>query len=144
MDAATREAAAGAATGRRRSGCWQIQRQPSASLGRTNFRVVEIGTLVHRFHPLSFCRPGGMGLTALALASMRAMAASVGCFPKRRQGINMKRLIKRFGELLNDQTGGEVIEYVLIAALISVAAITLIAWVGTKVAAKWTSVKSSL
>jgi Flp pilus assembly pilin Flp len=45
---------------------------------------------------------------------------------------------------LNDQTGGEVIEYVLIAALISVAAITLIAWVGTKVAAKWTSVKSSL
>ena len=56
----------------------------------------------------------------------------------------MKKLHKLLAELLNDQAGGEVLEYVLIAGRISVAAITPIAWVGTKVAAKWTSVNSSL
>lgn len=56
----------------------------------------------------------------------------------------MKQLIPWFEELLNDEAGGEVLEYVFVAALISVAAIAVIASIGTKVAAKWTSVNSSL
>jgi Flp pilus assembly pilin Flp len=43
-----------------------------------------------------------------------------------------------------DDRGGEVIEYVLIAGLIIVAAISMIAAVGTKVLARWTSVNSSM
>ena len=46
--------------------------------------------------------------------------------------------------LLRDQTGGEVLEYALIAGLIVVAAIAVIGAVGTKVVARWTSVDSSL
>ena len=46
--------------------------------------------------------------------------------------------------LLTDETGGEVLEYVLIAGLIAVAAIAMIAAVGTKVLARWTSVNSTL
>ncbi|MGA3065909.1 MAG: Flp family type IVb pilin [Tepidisphaeraceae bacterium] len=43
----------------------------------------------------------------------------------------------------NDQ-GGEVLEYALVAGLIVVAAIVIIASVGTKVAARWSSLNSSL
>jgi Flp pilus assembly pilin Flp len=49
-----------------------------------------------------------------------------------------------FCRLVLDETGGEVIEYVLIAGLIIVATITTIAGVGTKVLARWTSVNSSM
>ena len=49
-----------------------------------------------------------------------------------------------FHRLVVDETGGEVIEYVLIAGLIIVATITTIAAVGTKVLARWTSVNSSM
>ena len=47
-------------------------------------------------------------------------------------------------ELLHDESGGETIEYALIAGLIIVAAITIISTVGNKVLARWTSVNSSL
>jgi Flp pilus assembly pilin Flp len=53
----------------------------------------------------------------------------------------MKRLITR---LCADQRGGEVLEYALIAGLIVVAAIAVIGAVGTKVAARWTSLDSSM
>ena len=46
--------------------------------------------------------------------------------------------------LLRDESGGEVIEYVLIAGLIIVATITTIAAFGTKVLARWTSVNASM
>jgi Flp pilus assembly pilin Flp len=47
-------------------------------------------------------------------------------------------------KLLMDDSGGEVLEYALIAGLIIVAAIGLVAAVGNKVVARWTSVNSSL
>ena len=47
-------------------------------------------------------------------------------------------------KLLNDEQGGEVLEYALIAGLIVVAAIAVIGAVGTKVLARWTSLNSSL
>jgi Flp pilus assembly pilin Flp len=46
--------------------------------------------------------------------------------------------------LFRDESGGEVIEYVLIAGLIIVATITTIAAMGTKVMARWTSVNASM
>jgi pilus assembly protein Flp/PilA len=53
----------------------------------------------------------------------------------------MKNLLSR---LWNDERGGEVLEYALIAGLIVVAAIAVIGAVGTKVVARWTSLESSM
>jgi Flp pilus assembly pilin Flp len=47
-------------------------------------------------------------------------------------------------KLFYDETGGEVLEYALIAGLIVVAAIAVIGAVGGKVVAKWTSLNSKL
>ena len=55
--------------------------------------------------------------------------------------MNLKKL---FARLLHDETGGEVLEYALIAGLIVVAAIAAIKSVGTKVLARWTSLNSSM
>jgi pilus assembly protein Flp/PilA len=49
--------------------------------------------------------------------------------------------IRRF---LADETGGEVLEYALIAGLIVVAAIAVIGKVGGKVLARWNSLNSSM
>ena len=49
-----------------------------------------------------------------------------------------------FKQLISDEQGGEVLEYVLIAGLIIVTAITLITSVGTKVLARWSSANASL
>jgi pilus assembly protein Flp/PilA len=49
-----------------------------------------------------------------------------------------------FRRLIADETGGEVLEYALIAGLIVVAAIAVIGTVGTKVLARWTSLDSSM
>jgi Flp pilus assembly pilin Flp len=46
--------------------------------------------------------------------------------------------------LVSDESGGEVLEYALIAGLIVVAAIAVITSVGTKVLARWTSLNASL
>lgn len=56
----------------------------------------------------------------------------------------MRRIYKAVRNFCSDQKGGEVIEYVLIAGLIVVAAIAVIAAVGTKVLARWQSLDSSL
>jgi pilus assembly protein Flp/PilA len=46
--------------------------------------------------------------------------------------------------VLKDESGGEVLEYALIAGLIVVGSIAMIAKVGTKVMARWGSLNSSL
>lgn len=46
-------------------------------------------------------------------------------------------------KIIRDENGGEVLEYALIAGLIVVAAIAVIASVGTKVLARWNSLNSS-
>jgi len=51
---------------------------------------------------------------------------------------------KNLAKLLKDETGGEVLEYALIAGLIVVAAIAVIGAVGTKVVARWSSLDSSM
>jgi Flp pilus assembly pilin Flp len=56
----------------------------------------------------------------------------------------MRAVMNRFKEIIRDEEGGEIIEYVLIAGLIIVAAISVVGAFGTKVVAKWTSVNSSL
>ena len=52
--------------------------------------------------------------------------------------------MKLIVSLIRDDRGGEVMEYVLIAGLIIVAAIAVVAAVGTKVLARWTTVNGSL
>ena len=47
-------------------------------------------------------------------------------------------------KLIEDQSGGEVMEYALIAGLIIVASIAIIASVGNKTLARWTSLNSTL
>jgi pilus assembly protein Flp/PilA len=56
----------------------------------------------------------------------------------------MKSLLNIARRLARDEQGGEVLEYALIAGLIVVAAIAVIASVGTKVLGRWTSVDSSI
>jgi Flp pilus assembly pilin Flp len=53
----------------------------------------------------------------------------------------MKKLLVK---LVKDETGGEVLEYALIAGLIVVAAIAVIGTVGQKVVARWQSVANGL
>jgi Flp pilus assembly pilin Flp len=55
----------------------------------------------------------------------------------------MRAFSKRFMNFLADDSGGEVLEYALIAGLIVVAAIAAIAVVGGKVLANWNSLSGS-
>jgi Flp pilus assembly pilin Flp len=55
-----------------------------------------------------------------------------------------QRGTRMFFRFLRDDSGGEVLEYALIAGLIVVAAITTIAAVGTAVSARWSSLNSSM
>ena len=48
------------------------------------------------------------------------------------------------GRVLRDDSGGEVLEYALIAGLIVIAAIATIGKVGGKVLARWNSLNSSM
>ena len=59
---------------------------------------------------------------------------------------NAKRWIKpaSIRHFLQDEHGGEVLEYALIAGLIIVAAISAITSVGVKVLARWNSLKNSI
>jgi len=54
------------------------------------------------------------------------------------------RALRKMARDLSDEQGGEVMEYVLIAGLISVCAIAVITTIGTKVLARWTSINSSM
>ncbi len=56
----------------------------------------------------------------------------------------LRKLSAFANRLCQDEAGGEVIEYVLIAGLIIVATIAAIASFGTKVLARWTSVSDSM
>ena len=56
----------------------------------------------------------------------------------------LKNLKTLTGRLLADESGGEVLEYALIAGLVVIAAIAVIGAVGTKVLARWTSVNDSM
>ena len=47
-------------------------------------------------------------------------------------------------KFIRDESGGEVMEYALIAGLVIVGAIAVISTVGQKVLARWTSVNSSM
>jgi len=60
---------------------------------------------------------------------------------RQRLGLRIASALRR---LWADDRGGEVLEYALIAGLISVAAIAVVASVGTKVLARWNSVNSSM
>jgi Flp pilus assembly pilin Flp len=56
----------------------------------------------------------------------------------------MRKFFAVFGRVVHDESGGEVLEYALIAGLIVVAAIGVVGKVGTKVLARWASLNSSL
>jgi pilus assembly protein Flp/PilA len=56
----------------------------------------------------------------------------------------MKVLTQIWGSLIRDESGGEVLEYALVASLIVIASIATIASVGSKVLARWNSLNSSL
>jgi pilus assembly protein Flp/PilA len=56
----------------------------------------------------------------------------------------MKAFTSTLVKFLNDEQGGEVLEYALIAGLIIVAALAVIGSVGTKVLARWGSLNSSM
>lgn len=56
----------------------------------------------------------------------------------------MKNIIGLLRQLVSEDTGGEVLEYALIAGLIVVAAIAVIGSIGTKVLAKYTGVSNGL
>ncbi len=56
----------------------------------------------------------------------------------------MNRIINSFKRLFRDESGGEVLEYSLVAGLIVIAAISVIGQVGGKVLAKWTSLNSRI
>ena len=53
-------------------------------------------------------------------------------------------MIKLFKNLHNDESGQDIIEYVFIAAAISVAGIALIPGIATSVTGYWTSLSTSL
>ncbi len=55
----------------------------------------------------------------------------------------MRQITNSFKKLVSDETGGEVLEYALIAGLIVIASIATIVAVGGKVLARWTSLSSS-
>jgi pilus assembly protein Flp/PilA len=60
------------------------------------------------------------------------------------ENYRMYRKLKFLQKLLTDDAGGEVMEYAIVAGLISVAAIAVIGAFGGKVLARWNSVNSSM
>jgi len=64
--------------------------------------------------------------------------------PDKQPAIAGKRYVDLFGGFLSDESGGEVLEYALVAGLIIIAAIGAISTVGTKVLGRWNSLKNSM
>jgi Flp pilus assembly pilin Flp len=56
----------------------------------------------------------------------------------------MQRLVTQIRLLLLDESGGEVLEYAIVTGLIVLGALSVIAQLGGKVLAKWTSLNSRL
>jgi Flp pilus assembly pilin Flp len=82
-------------------------------------------------------RPQG-GFSSIAALRRPINWAAMGKFPM------IARVISILETFARDESGGEVLEYALVAGLIVVAAISLIKSVGTKVLARWTSLNSSM
>jgi Flp pilus assembly pilin Flp len=59
-------------------------------------------------------------------------------------GVQVKLSCWMLDRLFRDETGGEVLEYALVAGLIVIAAIATITSVGGKVLARWHSLNNSL
>jgi len=55
-----------------------------------------------------------------------------------------RAIIRLAARALRDDSGGEVLEYALVAGLIVVGAVGAITCVGAKVSARWTSIGSNL
>jgi len=53
-------------------------------------------------------------------------------------------MLQMFKNLARDEGGGEILEYVLIAGIVIVSAITLVAMFGTKLLGRWTSLNTLL
>jgi Flp pilus assembly pilin Flp len=51
---------------------------------------------------------------------------------------------RQIRKLIRDESGGEVLEYALIAGLVVLAAIAVIGATGSKVLARWTTINSKL
>jgi pilus assembly protein Flp/PilA len=77
-------------------------------------------------------------------AKMATRPGPDGFLSSRFIGGVMQSAAKWIKRLIGDEQGGEVLEYAMIAGLISVAAISVIGAFGTKVVAKWTSINSSM
>jgi Flp pilus assembly pilin Flp len=73
------------------------------------------------------------GLIARSLRLMRLPA-----------GLRRRATIRLASRALRDETGGEVLEYALVAGLIVVGAIGAISCVGTKVLSRWNSLNNSM
>jgi pilus assembly protein Flp/PilA len=56
----------------------------------------------------------------------------------------MRSWFEALSRMCRDESGGETLEYALVSGLIVIGAISVIGKVGTKVAAKWSSLNSSL
>jgi len=82
-------------------------------------------------HPTNYDRGQALKPMKFSDFKLKAHAADSG---------GMKNIIS----FLRDESGGEVLEYALIAGLIVVAAIATIGAVGGKVLASWNSLNSSM
>ena len=67
-----------------------------------------------------------------------------GSHPAPYEASMRRKLIQQIKAFIASETGGEVLEYALVAGLIIVAAISAISTVGTKVLARWNSLKNSM
>jgi Flp pilus assembly pilin Flp len=56
----------------------------------------------------------------------------------------MKIIVQNLKRLFADESGGEVLEYSIVAGLVVVAAIGVVGKLGTKVLARWGSLNSSM
>ena len=85
-----------------------------------------------------------IGAEAFAERARRELAASGETVRKRADETRdvLTAQEAQIARLARDEQGGEVLEYALVAGLIVVAAIAVIGSVGTKVLARWTSLKA--
>ena len=56
----------------------------------------------------------------------------------------MSQCASRLRALLEDESGGEVLEYAIVSGLVVLAAVSIVTQVGTKVLARWNSLNSRL
>jgi Flp pilus assembly pilin Flp len=56
----------------------------------------------------------------------------------------MDKELSAIKRLFLDESGGEVLEYALVAGLIVIGALSLVGQIGAKVLAKWTSLNSKM